>query len=84
MPIDIKNQWTSNIAYIVQYATKKNNEGHIYPIWATCLGYEAVMYVTSGKVDNMTVLSNVDGQDGKTCQLIVKQRDSKLLNLLSS
>jgi hypothetical protein len=39
MPIDRDNQWTSNIAYILDYANKQNKAGNPFPIWATCLGY---------------------------------------------
>jgi len=57
MPIDRDNLWTSNIAYIFDFANKQNKAGNPYPIWATCLGYEAVMYLFSGRKDNMTVLT---------------------------
>ena len=48
MPIDNNNHWTNNIETIFGYANKKNREGTPYPIWATCLGYQAMMYITSG------------------------------------
>jgi hypothetical protein len=84
MPIDIANEWTSKLAYILDYAKKQNKLGNNYPVWATCLGYEAVMYVTSGQSDNRTVFTEVTGQDGFSCPLIVKNHDSKLLRSLSN
>ena len=78
MPIDFNNQWTSNVAYILEYANKKNREGQVYPIWATCLGYETFMYITSGSSDNTTVFTEVFGQDGKTCPMILQGENSEL------
>lgn len=48
MPIDSDNQWTSNIQYIMDFAIRENARGNPFPVWATCLGYEAVMYLFSG------------------------------------
>jgi len=59
MPIDRDNQWTSNIQVILDYAIEQNDKGNPYPIWATCLSYEAIMYLYSGRKDNMTVLTGV-------------------------
>lgn len=84
MPIDADNQWTSNIAYIFEYAKKQNDKNNPFPIWATCLGYEAVMYLWSGRKDNMTVLTEVFGQKGLTDPLIVKNNNSVLLKSLSA
>lgn len=83
MPIDRGNQWTDNTAFIAQYALDRNTEGIPYPVWATCLGYEALMYLSSGDDDNTTVLTEVFGQDGKTCPQIVKNNDSALLQTLN-
>ena len=83
MPIDISNQWTSNFNYIVEYANKKNREGIIFPIWATCLGYETFMYITSGSTDNTTVFTEVFRQGDKTCALEVRETNSELLRSLS-
>jgi len=47
MPIDIKNHWTSNINYILNWARLENNKGNVFPIWGTCLGYEAIIDITS-------------------------------------
>mgnify|MGYP001436911731 CR=1 FL=1 len=59
MPIDVTNKWTSNIAYILEWATKENNKGNIFPIWGTCLGFEAVAVITSLNPNNMSTLSEV-------------------------
>ena len=83
MPIDTDNQWTANIVTIFQYATMQNSIGNPFPIWATCLSYEAALYIYSGKKDNMTVLTKVIGQRGLTDPLIVKDSNSKLLKALS-
>lgn len=84
MPIDRDNQWTSNIEYIFNYANKQNDNGNPFPIWATCLGYEAVLYLYSGRKDNMTVLTEVFGQKGLTDPLIVKNNNSVLLKSLNA
>lgn len=55
-----------------------------YPLWATCLGYEAIMYVSSGLKDNTTLFTPVKGQDGRTCPLIVKDKNSELLRSLNA
>ena len=57
MPIDVNNKWTSNVAFILNYAMKQNDAGNPYPIWSTCLGYETLMYLTSGSDDNTTVFT---------------------------
>ena len=82
--MDLSNQWTSNIVYIMEYANKKNREGQIYPIWATCLGYKTLMFITSGSTDKKTVFTDVTGQDGKTCPLIVQNENSELLHSLNT
>ena len=46
------------------YANDQNDKGNPYPIWATDLSYEAILYLSSGRKDNMTVLTNVGGQVG--------------------
>jgi hypothetical protein len=84
MPIHMSNEWTSKTAFILEYAKKQNKLGNNYPVWATCLGYEAVMYITSGQIDNSTVFTEVTGQDGLTCPLIVKNPDTKLLRSLNN
>ena len=83
MPIDSDNTWTSNIQYIIDFAIKQNDQGNPYPIWGTCLSYEAVMYLYSGRKDNMTTLTHVNGQRGLPCNLTVKNRNSVLLRSLS-
>jgi gamma-glutamyl hydrolase len=84
MPIDWSTDWTKKTAFIFEYAKKQNQAGNVYPIWATCLGYETIMYITSGRTDNTTVFTEVFGQDGLSCPLIVKNRDSKLLRSLNN
>jgi gamma-glutamyl hydrolase len=83
MPIASDNEWTANIAYIFDYANRQNDRNNPFPIWATCLGYEAVMYLFSGRQDNMTVLTEVFGQKGLTDPLIVKTNNSVLIKSLS-
>jgi len=84
MPIDSGNQWTSNIAFIFDYANRQNKAGNPYPIWATCLGFEAVLYLHSGRKDNSTVLTEVFGQKGLPCPLSVKSSNSALLKALTT
>lgn len=57
MPIDWVTDWTQKMSFILEYAKKQNKAGNVYPIWATCLGYEAMMYITSGQTDNTTVFT---------------------------
>lgn len=84
MPIDNGNQWTNNLDFILEFAKKENDQGRPYPVWATCLGYEAVMYVTSGQQDNMTVLTNVKGQRGLRGNLTIINNNSPLIRSLSA
>ena len=84
MPIDRNNQWTSNIQNIIDYANKQNKQGNPYPLWATCLSYEAIMYLYSGRKDNMTVLTHVEGQRGMPGNLTIKNGNSVLIKALSS
>lgn len=84
MPIDIDNQWTSNIKHILDYATKQNDLGNPYPVWATCLGEQAVLYVYSGRKDNMTTMTHVNGQRGLRGNLTVTNKNSVLLKSLSA
>ena len=83
MPIAWGNEWLDKTALIFNYAKKQNDLGNVYPVWATCRGYEAVMFITSGQTDYRTVLTPVTGQNGLTCPLIVKNSNSKLLKTLS-
>lgn len=83
MPIDKDNLWTSNMQYIFDYANKQNQQNNPFPIWATCLGYEAALYLFSGRKDNMTVLTEVYGQKGLTDPLIVVSNNSALLKSLT-
>jgi gamma-glutamyl hydrolase len=84
MPIDRDNIWTSNIQVILDYATEQNDKGNPYPIWATCLSYEAIMYLYSGRKDNMTVLTHVEGQVGVPGALIIKNNNSALIKSLTA
>jgi|688.fasta_scaffold1294847_1 hypothetical protein len=84
MPIDRDNQWTSNVQFIMDYAKKQNDNGNPFPIWATCLSFEAVLYLDSGRKDNMTVLTEVFGQKGLTDNLTVKSNNSILLKSLNA
>ena len=84
MPIDRDNLWTSNVQNNIDYANKQNDKGNPYPIWATCLGYEAIMYLFSGEKDNMTVLTRVEGQHGLPGNLSVKSNNSVLIKSLSA
>eukprot|EP00178_Gracilaria_changii_P021321 TRINITY_DN63395_c0_g1_i1.p1 TRINITY_DN63395_c0_g1~~TRINITY_DN63395_c0_g1_i1.p1 ORF type:complete len:114 (+),score=3.84 TRINITY_DN63395_c0_g1_i1:47-388(+) len=84
MPIDRDNQWTSNIQVMLDYATEQNDKGNPYPIWATCLCYEAIMYLYSGRKDNMTVLTHVQGQRGLPNPLIIKNNNSVLIKSLTA
>lgn len=57
MPIDRNNLWTQNVQNILDYANEQNDKGNVFPIWATCLGYQTIMYLTANRNDNMTVLT---------------------------
>ena len=84
MPITTENQWTSNIMYIINYANKQNDKGNPFPIWSTCLGYEAIMYLFSNRRDNMTTLTKVNGQRGLPGNLTIKNSNSPLIKSLSA
>jgi anthranilate/para-aminobenzoate synthase component II len=34
--------------FILDYAKEQNDIGNVYPIWGTCLGLQAVMYLYGG------------------------------------
>jgi gamma-glutamyl hydrolase len=84
VPIDRDNLWTSNIQAILDHANKQNDLGNPYPIWATCLSYEAIMYLSSGRKDNMTVLTRVEGQLGLPGSLTIRDNNSALIRALST
>lgn len=46
--ININNQWTSKMKFIIDYANEQNYIGNVFPIWGTCLGMQAVMYLFGG------------------------------------
>jgi gamma-glutamyl hydrolase len=68
----------------MDYATYQNDQGNVYPVWATCLGYETVMYLYGNQKDNMTILTQVYGQDGLTCPLKIITGVSDILQSLPS
>ena len=81
MPIDIKNTWTSNIAFILNWAMKENDKSKVFPIWATCLGYEAIAVITSLNPNNMSTLTEVHGEEGPR-RLIGLERNSTLFSTM--
>jgi gamma-glutamyl hydrolase len=82
MSIDISNQWTANTKYILEYAMDQNNKGNVYPIWATCLGFEALAVITSQVRNNMSTLSRVHGEEG-THRLTLTVQNSTLFSGMS-
>jgi hypothetical protein len=48
------------------------------------LGYEAVMYLYGNQKDNMTILTQVYGQDGLTCPLKIISNNSEIIKSLPS
>ena len=82
--LDFDNEWTMKVAFIIEYAKEQNRQGNPYPIWATCLGFQAVMYVTSGLESNATVFSDIEDQDEVVRPLKVLYRDNQLLNSLNT
>jgi gamma-glutamyl hydrolase len=83
MPIDISNQWTSNTKYILEFAMNQTNNGNPYPIWATCLGYEALAVITSQIKNNMSTLTRVHGEEGSTRNLTITMQNSKLFGTMA-
>ena len=61
MDLDIKNQWTKNADAILKYAKEQNDKGNTFPIWATCLGFQLLAYLTSNYDPNL--LTRVHGDD---------------------
>ena len=59
---NMKNKWTQTADHILKYAIDQNKNGNPYPVWGTCLGFELLVYLTSGYDDNCLV--NVRGQTG--------------------
>jgi gamma-glutamyl hydrolase len=56
---DIKNRWTSNANYILQYAIQQNDKGNVFPIWGTCLGHQLLGFLTN---NFQSPLSAIRGQ----------------------
>ena len=77
--------WARSTKVIVDYARRQYDNGRIFPIWGTCLGYYSVMFAcTDGETDAFKFLSRVEGQLGLVHSLIVKDNDSKILKSLST
>ena len=68
--ININNLWTKNADYIVKYAMNENKKGNVFPIWATCLGWELMAYLTSGY--DSKVLSPVRGEQAVINRISIK------------
>lgn len=83
MPIDLDNQWTSNMKHILDYAIQQNDNGNPFPIWGTCLSEQAMLYITSGIKDNMTTISHVNGQRGLRGNITVVNPGSVLIKSMS-
>lgn len=83
MPIDVSNQWTANTKYILEYAMNQTNAGNPYPIWATCLGYEALAVITSQNKNNMSTLTHVHGEEGSTRNLTLTVKNSTLFGTMA-
>ena len=49
---NMKNKWTQTADHILKYAINQNKNGNPYPVWGTCLGFELLVYLTSGYDDN--------------------------------
>lgn len=60
MDLDIKNTFTKNADFILNYAKQQNDQGKVFPIWATCLGHQLLSYLTSGY--DSKVIASVSGQ----------------------
>ena len=84
MPISWDNQYTSNLDYIMKWANRENDAGRPFPLWGTCLGYEAIMYLHSGERDNMTVLTGVKDRLGLVDKVKVTDTTSSLIKALSA
>lgn len=69
--ININNKWTQNADYILKWAINQNQNGKVFPVWGTCLGWELLAYLTSGY--DSKVLSLVRGEKGVINTLSIKE-----------
>lgn len=61
--LDGPTKFTESLSYMLHRAMKANDEGDFFPIFAVCLGHEAVHYILSGYDDvikNKIILLNRD------------------------
>lgn len=52
--LNINDRWTKNADAIVKFAKEENDKGRKFPIWATCLGFQLMTYLTGGYKNPLT------------------------------
>lgn len=72
--INIKNNWTKNAEFILEFAKQQNDNGKVFPVWGTCLGHELLSYLTANFDDKM--LEGVTDEAPKVNSIQVLKRDS--------
>ena len=77
MEFNMKNRWTANADRILKYAKTQNDNGNVFPVWGTCMGFQLLGYLT-GNYDPK-ILTSVRGQDGVINTLDFANRDKSYL-----
>ena len=54
MEFNMNERWTKNADAIVKYAMDQNDRGNVFPIWATCLGFQLMTFLTGGYINTLT------------------------------
>lgn len=73
-----KHQFFRSVSYMFQLAEESNQRGERFPIWGTCLGWEAMAVLVAG---NYSVLSDSGpfNQPGNAASILAADRKSRLL-----
>ena len=80
MEFSMSNQWTRNADAILKYAKQQNDKGNVFPIWATCLGFQLMSYLTANYTD---VLTRVHGDSAIVLPLNITNSSSYMFSKMT-
>ena len=80
MEFSMNNRWTKNADAIVKYAMEENDRGNVFPIWATCLGFQLMSFLTGGYVDTLT---RVQGDGAIVLPINIKMPSSYIYSAMT-
>lgn len=83
--IKIGDKWTDKAKLIFDYAIAENKKGNVFPVWGTCLGFELIMYLTSGVLDSNQLFTKYDDSSIiHPLKFSFKQEDTQLFKNMNS